>query len=296
MRLALRLFEEAAQRDPKFALGYAGAAVTSAIMGVYALLPPAEAFGAARAAAGKAIDLAPELGEAHCAFAASQLFADWDFAGAERSLRRCVAASPSYALGHLALADALVAQGRTTEALRAMSDAATLGPMDPGLNMNLGDHLMFAGFLDAAVAQYREAVGMEPRLARGYTRLARACAMTGLHAEALSALERAEALGDPGAGGAAGAFVLARCGRTEGALTRVATAAAARSPAELAQAFAALGDRDEALRWLGVALDERVAYVVFLAVEPALDPLRDDPRFGACLRRLGVTAPTQRVS
>ncbi|HET7753890.1 MAG TPA: winged helix-turn-helix domain-containing protein [Anaeromyxobacteraceae bacterium] len=293
MRLALRLFQEAIERDPKFALGYAGAGVTSAIMAVYALLPPAEAFAAARSAAQKAIELAPDLGEAYCALAAPQLFEDWDFAAAERSLRRCVAASPSYALGHLALADALVAQGRTSEALREISEAAALGPMDPGINMNVGDHLMFAGFLDAAVSQYREAVGMEPRLARGHARLARACAMTGLRAEALEALERAEALGDPGARGAAGAFVLARCGRIEEARKHLDVAARAPSSAELAQAWAALGDRDEAFRWLDVALDQRVAYVVFLAVEPALDPLRDDPRFAARLRRLGV-APAGR--
>jgi DNA-binding winged helix-turn-helix (wHTH) protein/tetratricopeptide (TPR) repeat protein len=283
MRLALRLFQESVERDPSFALGYTGAALTSAIMGVYALLRPAEAFGAARAAAEKAIELAPDLGEAHCALAASQLFADWDFAGAERSQRRCIAASPSYAIGYLALADSLVAQGRTQEALRAMSDAVALGPMDPGLNMNLGDHLMFAGYLEAAVLQYREAVDMEPRLARGYARLARACALTGRRDDALAALARAEELGDPSARGAAGALVLARCGRTDEARERLA---APSSPAELAQAWAAIGDLDEAFRWLDVALDQRVAYVVFLAAEPALDPLRGDPRFQARLWRL----------
>lgn len=261
----------------------------------YGMIPPRAGFARAAEAARRAVELDAELAEGFAARAGPRFFADHDFAGAEADMRRALALSPSLAVGRLALADLLQATGRGTAALAQMEEALRLGPLDVGLNMNLADHLVFARRWDEAIAQYRRTMRMEPGLRRAALRLARACAQAGRGREAGRALEEARALPGPPAG-AEEAYLLALLGRGEEA-AELASRQEDRpetlpgQAVDLAQAWAALGNRDRAFAWLDRALEERHGLIVFAAVDPAFECVRDDRRFAALLRRIGLSPP-----
>jgi predicted Zn-dependent protease len=190
----------------------------------------------------------------------------------------------------------LTITGRRGEAVAEMEVGRALGPYDVGLNMNLGDHLIFARRWEAGIAQHRRTVEMEPGFRRGHLRLARACAQAGRMAEASAALEAATALAGPVGPGADEAYVLARLGRNGEARELLGRLGdrfdLVRTQAwEVAQVHVALGDAEDAFTWIDRAIEEGHGQVVFLDAEPAFDPIRGDARLDRLRHRLGLPAP-----
>ncbi len=296
LNAALRCFQEAIEIDPAEALPYAGMGLVFLVQGVYGILPAREAFASCAEAARKAIELDEELAEAHAVAAGPKIFAEYDYPAAERQIRRSIALSPSLPVARLALADLLTITGRRAEAVAEMEIGRALGPHDVGLNMNLGDHLIFARRWEEGIAQHRRTVEMEPGFRRGHQRLARACAQAGRMAEASAALEAATALAGPVGQGADEAYVLAMLGRNGEARELVGRLGdrfdLARTQAwEVAQVHVALGDVEGAFTWINQAIEKGNGQVVFLEAEPAFDPIRGDARLDRLRHRLGLPAP-----
>jgi TolB-like protein/Tfp pilus assembly protein PilF len=292
---ALRCFQEAIELDPAAARPYAGMGLVFLVQGLYGILPPREAFASCEQASQKAIELDEELAEAHAVAAGPKLFVAHDYPAAERQMRRAIALSPSLAVARLALADLLAATGRLAEAVAEMEIGRSLTPFDVGMNMNLGDHLVFARRFDEGIAQHRRTVEMEPSFRRARLRLARACAQAGRREEATAALEAALALASPVGPGADDACVLACLGRGAEARALLAQLEARFDLAptqswDVAMAYAALGDADTAFAWLEKALDAGAGMLVFIGIDHGFDALRSDPRFPGLLARLRLPA------
>jgi TolB-like protein/thioredoxin-like negative regulator of GroEL len=290
-RRGITLFQEAIDRDPAFALAYAGLADVFVLMGAYAVAPPAETMARARAAAERALQLDDSLAEAHASQGLVALLYDWDQAASERHFRRALELNPGYATAHHWYAELLTAAGRTEEALAELKRAEDLDPLSVIVVADQGRALYFARRYGEAVERCRAALesdsghlparihlGMaleeqhrpddalreyetvlrQSGDVRQKSLVARALAVSGRKREA------AEALGEVLRAGEQGAYV---------------------SPYAVALVYAAMDDKALAFEWLERAVAERSSWIAFLDVNPRLDGLRADPRFADLRRR-----------
>src|SRR5262249_20217932 len=132
---SLAAFEEAVRHDPGYALAYAGLA------DAYVLLAPGgppDFFPKAEAAAQKALTLDPDLAEAHASLGFARFFADWDFAGSERELRRAIQLNPGYATAHHWYAYRLLAAGHSARAVSEVRRAREIDPTSLVVNRDVG--------------------------------------------------------------------------------------------------------------------------------------------------------------
>jgi TolB-like protein/Flp pilus assembly protein TadD len=290
-RKAIEFFEQAIERDPSDAAAHAGLADSYGFLGLYGYLPSKDAFPKAAAAAQKAIELDESRADAHTALGAARLRYDWDWAEAERELRRAVGLEPSYAPAHETLSACLVATKRFDEGIAEMERALALDPLSLTLRTLLGWTFYYARQYDHAVEQHRKALDLEPRLSLARWGLGVAYALQGTYDQAVQELSlvtdsRPDVAGDL-------AYVYGRWGRTREARQALASLETrARqgyaSPLAFASAYIGLGDVNRAFQWLDRAYAERNSDLIWLAVDPYYDLLRPDPRFTALVKKMGL--------
>ncbi|HVS15207.1 MAG TPA: protein kinase [Thermoanaerobaculia bacterium] len=295
LRSAIQLYQQALAIEPGFALAHAGLADVYNVLHTYASLPTSETFPRARAAAERALELDPELAEALVARAYVEHYHEWDWSGAERDYRRALAINPSYASGWSFLGELLTTQGRFDEATAAARRAAELDPLSPMIHAIAGWNLEMAGRFEEALAQCERTLEVFPGFAIAEVYAARALVHLGRTAKALEILERDVAqLPDRPIHALWLAWAYGRAGRAEDARRIQEEVEARRAagtyvvPYYRAYPLIVLGDREGALDALEQAVAERVEQVAWLAVDPALDPLRSEPRFDALLRQTGL--------
>ena len=296
LRKAMDHFRAAIARDPAFAAAHAGLADCWVLLPLYGNLPPREAFPRAIAAARAALDLDPELAEAHTSLAYAKLMYEWDWRAAEEEFRHAQRLDPHYPTGAHWHAYLLSALGRHEEAIAQVRLAQQLDPLSLVINADHGLVLYFARRHEEAIAQFERALELDPRFAYGRFGLALAQAAAGRVEEAVGEAEQAVELSGGSSvnqGLLAYAFGLAGRRAEAEAVLAALEERAARAPVQagaFALAHAGLGDRDRALASLRRAYEDRSRFVVFLKVWPIYDPLRDDPRFAALVREVGLPA------
>jgi TolB-like protein/Tfp pilus assembly protein PilF len=288
---AAAAFDRAVAIAPDYAEAHSGLADAYAVLGFYDHLPPREAFPRAKAAAQRALQINNRLAEAHASLGYVALYYDWDWAAAERELNRAIELNASYSIGHQWLGNYLIARGRFEEALAAMRRAQEVDPLSLIASAALGWVQYHSRDFDAAVQQCRRTIELNPNLEQAWLWGGWAHEAAGRYAEALEMLQRAAVLSKRSA------TVLAALGRAH-ALSGDARSArrileelnrdrAGYLPAyEIAKLHLALGDRPQALAWLRRAYDQRSHSLVFLAVDPQLDPLRSDAGFRDLLAKV----------
>lgn len=285
-------FEQAIAQDPAYALAYTGLADCYNILGDYGFLPPHDAFPRAKAAATRALELDETLAEGHTSLAYVQWAFDWDWAAAEWGFKRAVTLQPGYATAHQWYAEFLTARGRHDEASAEIARAQLLDPLSLIVNAVIGWAFYFARRYDEAIEQCRKILELDPHFARAHIYLGRALVQKGMFDEALAAFQRGIALsGDSPTYLAELGHAYAVAGRLDEAQHVLASLEEQRrrryiSPYGIATIHMALGDLDRAFEWFDKACADRAFYLVFLNVEPAVDRLRDHPRFATLLRRV----------
>ena len=294
---AVEYFRQAADLDPEYAPAYAGLADGYLVLAFFAP-DPAKGFAAtARAAALKALDLDPGIGEALSTLAILCCTLDWDWNEGERSFHRALELKPRLAWVHDQYAMMLSAMGRHEEAVREVRRAVELEPASPVLATHVAWMLIRARRYDEAIVECRKAVELDPNFAVTYYWLGMASGLMGNHDEAIPALETAHARVGSG-------FVTLELARAYAVARR--TADCERVLAEMHQTFdrdyaeplgfamvyAALGRTDPAFHWLERAAQARTGFfAMWVNGDPRLDPLHNDPRMTVLLRRMGL-APT----
>ncbi len=298
-RRAVENFRAAIDLDPENALAYTGLADCYTQLGWMRLRAPADTFPAAKAAAQRALDLDDTLAEAHSSLAWARILYDWAWAESEEALRRAVELNPNYAVAHMWYGTFLIAVDRFDEAIAAMRRAQELDPLSPIINAIIGLPYYFKRSYEQAVGCYRKALQLEPNSLPGHLLLGRAYLQIGEATRGVAEMEEARSLEDSSFMLAELGHALAVAGRRDEArdlLEQLRSQAEQVyvSPYDLAGLNTALGETEEALRLLKEACQDRSAWVMFLGVDPQLDPLRKDARFVEMLRRTGLADALQK--
>ena len=292
-KTAIGYFQQAIDKDPSFALAYAGLADTYVLMSGFAAASPKESLPKAKAAALRALELDNTLGEAHASLGQALVAYDFDLAGANREFRRAIELNPNYATAHQWYAESgLIPLGRFDEAIVEINRALELDPLSVIINADVGGVLFNARHYDEAIAQLRKTLEMDPGFYYAHWNLGQVLEMKGLTSEAMAEYEKAMSLDPDPLPQALLGRLYAKMGRTKEALAvleRLRQASGERyvSPYNFAIVYAGLGHKEEAIRFLEQTYEERDGYnIVFLEIDPFLSPLRGDPRFEALARKI----------
>src|SRR5438093_4325801 len=292
LKKALNYFQQAADKDPNYALAYAGIADTCALFPVYGAGAPQEYLPRAKAAAMKAVELDDSLAEAHASLG---LVYHSYFRSAEsaREFDRSIQLDPNYATAHHWYGRlTLVMQGKLDHALVEVKRAYELDPVSPIIHTDVGAVYLMARRYDEAIEQLRGTVQMDPEFYWAHRFLGMALDLKGDTTGALAEFTKAFQLNDDPAGLGFIGHAQARMGHEKDArasLDQMNGAANRRyvAPYPFALIHLALGDKDQALDWLEKAAQERgLTYFNFIKVDPFLDPLRSDPRFEAVMQKV----------
>ena len=287
---AIEYYQKALDRDPGFALAYAGLADAYALRA--GRVPPREVFPRAKEEAARALRLDDTLAEGHAATALIALLYDWDYRQAEQESRKALTINPSYATAYSILGRTHAASGRFEDAIAELDRARQLDPLSSGISTALGAVYLQSRELARARDQYRSVLREEPKNTNALGGLAAVLIELGNAGEAIGELERAVALNPDDTGN------MADLARAYG-LTKQTSKAAALidgmlrlrtqryvAPYFLAVAYQAGAAKDSVFEWLDKAIEDRSWGIAFLGVDPRFDSVRKDPRFRDLLRRI----------
>jgi TolB-like protein/DNA-binding winged helix-turn-helix (wHTH) protein/Tfp pilus assembly protein PilF len=295
LQKAIEYFQQAIDRDPGYALAYAGLADTYNSLAFFTVLPPRELMPKAKAAAAKALEIDDRLAEAHVSLGWAGFTYDRDWSVAGKHLERAVALNPAYPLAHAYYSLYLSALGRSEEALAEAKRARDLDPVSPAIVHYVAVQSYLARQFDQSIEQCQETQAMDPSFTPAYGTMGHAYAAKGMYSEALAAYEKYSALsgGSPGSAAFLG-YAHARLGQRQEAL-RVLDQLKAASKQRYVPAFSfvivyvGLGEKEQAFTWLEKAYEEHTNSLAYLRVAAIWDPLRSDPRFTDLLHRIGLS-------
>jgi len=295
MDKGIELFQQAVMLAPDYALAHAGLADAYAGQAHLRASSRAETAGKARAAAIRAVQLDPNLAEAHAALGLVRFYFDWDWRGAEAEFQRAITLDPASVAARVDYATYLFSMLRIDESLAQSAEAARLDPLSMRPVHDMGIAYLVKGDLEQAAAKFREGIAINPRWIWGFTKLARTLAMQGKCSEALAQAEVSER------GIAGGAAPLARAWLAVTYVLCKQPALARQKIAELhdlektqyidpfnfVEIYAALGDIDRAVQLAERAYEDRSPQMVYFLSGKRLYPqLSDQPRFRALEERL----------
>jgi TolB-like protein/DNA-binding winged helix-turn-helix (wHTH) protein/Flp pilus assembly protein TadD len=293
-RKAISYFQQAIERDPKFAEAYSGLADSYNFLVVTDSVPPSEGHVKALEAARRAVSLGVNLAEPHASLAVALGRSEWNWSDAEYEYKRAIALNPSYSMGHRFYASLLGISRRHREAWEQINEAMRLDPLSLPNNAEVVRTLYYARNYDQAIGQGQKAMQLDPNYARTHFWLGRVYSQKGMHKQAIAASQKVlEALPDSNLGLTEMAYSLAAAGRqTEARAILVRLEERSKNIFVPAYNFAvihiALKEEEVAMRYMQQAYESRDWALLVLAVEPRLDPLRRDPRFQEILAKLNL--------
>ena len=287
-------FTQAVQKDPRYALSYAGLADTYSLLGDAGYLPPSEAWPKAKSAAMQALEIDDTLAEAHTSLGLVKEHFEWDWTGAEQEFKRAIELNPNSATAHHWYGDYLANMGRSEEGLRETRKAQELDPLSLIINTSLGWQLYLARQNDQAVEQLRKVLDIDAKFAPARRMLEEVYAQMGKQKEAVAEREKALSL----SGGPELAASIEEDFTKSGykgvlqswldGLTEISKHGYV-SSYSIAEAYMRMGEKEKAFDWLEKAYEEHDSGLVSLAVEPMFDRARSDPRYRDILRRMKLS-------
>ncbi|MGA8154565.1 MAG: tetratricopeptide repeat protein [Terriglobales bacterium] len=294
LRKAIQCFESAIREDPEFALPYSGLADSLTLLSFYEIVSPSDVMPSARRAAQKAIELDPNLAEAHASLADVFLHFDRDWQAADREYRRSIQCNPDYALGYHWYANLLAARGQHEAAHMAIMHALEIDPVSIITLVWAGVTSHLAHKFDEAVRHYQSALELNPHFIWAHMYKAQALEQKGDFREALREFETAIKL----AGGnncvkamkAHAHAVAGDKGSAREILDELKSSPSGQClPSyDIAATYAALGESHQVVTWLNRACSERNMKLFTLTQDPRFDPLRRCSEFKEIVEHMGL--------
>jgi DNA-binding winged helix-turn-helix (wHTH) protein/TolB-like protein len=294
LRKSIEYFEHALEKDPHYALAYAGLSDSHNLLGYLGIAPPKEAFPRSEATALKALEMDDSLSQAHLSLAKVSLFYNWDGPGFERELKRALDLDPNSGDAHGMYGTYLLAIGRFDESIAERKRSQELDPISPLFTTAVGWSYFYARRYDDAIDWYKRAIELDPGFVAAQNGLATVYELKGMHAEAVDAFLKAKALTGSkpeslealkrayAAGGIKGYW------RKELELANEELKVSTVGTQRMATIYTELGDRDHAVEWLEKGYEERNSLLIFINVIPTFDSLHSHPGFVDLVRRIGL--------
>ncbi|HEY0051348.1 MAG TPA: protein kinase, partial [Pyrinomonadaceae bacterium] len=290
---AIQFYRRAVELDPNYALAFAAMTEYYIFLGIHCVIPFAEGAKPAREAAEKAVALDPSLAEGYAVLGFVEITYNWDWAAAEKHLRRAIELNPNSVTAHSWLNTVLLQRGSFDAALDEINRVIELDP-DSILSLHLQAWAFYhARRFDESIAVHRKMLENEPNYAWGLQTLSWVLRQTGQYEEAVAASEKSVRLtGENPFYLTQSAAAYASAGNraeAEKILARLREISATRFVSEymLALVYCALGERDEAFENLEKSLQTRDGWLNWIGVDPQFDVLRGDARYVDLLRRSG---------
>ncbi len=287
---ALGYFQQAAEEDPLYAPAYAGIADTFVFQAFYQGLPRELALKA-REAAHRALELNPDLADAHTSLAIIKALNDWDWAGADEGFRCAIDLVPGSSNVHRVYSEFLSLMGRCEPALVEARHARELDPLSGNANYDLAFAMFNARQYDEAIKQLYEVLELDPNCFPAHVGLAHIYALQSRYEEALAEFAQV------GMRPELVAWIHALAGKNEQARKTLSEALEVKegpgvSPVILSLVYFILGEKDEAFRYLEQGYEQRDWLMIGLQAFPPFDPMRSDPRCADLCRRIGLPENT----
>jgi TolB-like protein/DNA-binding winged helix-turn-helix (wHTH) protein/Tfp pilus assembly protein PilF len=288
-RISREYFEQAIQKDPNYALAYAGLA--DSYMWGRAGLPPEEAFRRAGAAASRALQLDATLGEPHAALAQIKFTNDWDWADAEAEFKRAIELNPNDTNALHMYSHYLLAMGRFDESEAISKRALEHDPVSPTMQLHLGFHYLITRQYDRAIAQYLKLLQIDPSFPDAHNQLAAAYRQKGMLDQSVTEyLQEETLLGMTPDQIATLKAAYARSGIRGLWLTVLEFVETSEqgniSPYQVASYYSILGKNDQSFEWLKKAYEKRDGRLVAIKTDFDFDNLHSDPRYTELLHRM----------
>ena len=293
VKKAIDQFQQAADKDPNYALAYVGLADCCLLQEDYIGTPASESYPKAKAFAQRALQLNSSLAEAHTSlgYVYTSL---WDWKQAEEEFKRSIKLDPNYSTAPHWYSICLLSLGRIGEAMTEIRHAHELDPLSAVIGTTLTYAWFAQGDVNASIAQCKEVIDLDPDYPRAHEYLGLGYLKQGRYPEAIAELEKAVELSgrerrplrDLGYG-------YAISGKRAEALAVLKELEAKYEKKEaLAQDFAAvytgLGEKDQAFAWLEKDFQTRSGLLAWIRWAPPFESLRSDPRCADLLRRMGL--------
>jgi eukaryotic-like serine/threonine-protein kinase len=294
LQKAVPFFQQAIEKDPKYALAYSGLADAYALIPAYTREPARDVMPKAKEAALKALSLDDKLAEAHASLGQINDYYDYDFVTAEKEYRRAIDLNPNYATAHQWLAEHLSAMKRNDEAIAEIKGALDLDPMSVIMNRVYGDILVDGRRYDEAIAQYRKTLDLDPHFPTAHYFLGRAYELNGMHDEAVAEYANSTGISAmPPEALQKLKEVYAKSGwkaylQTSVEMVMRDSFRTQLPPFLIATLYARVGDKDKTIEWLQKGYEERDFRIMLISVTPEFDGLRTDPRFVDLVRQMGL--------
>lgn len=297
-RQAIARLESVVAQSPDDANAWATLATAWNLIGDYGWELPGNAFPRAIRAGERAVEIDPELADAHLALAFAWHSYDCDWARAGKAYQEALDLDPELPAAHHWHAWFLAQQGKFAEAREEIEKAQDLAPDDLIIVNNVGKILYYSGKFSEAAEKHRYALSLDPDFRKAHLDLGYALVELDKIDDALDEFDKAAGISEVNSDvAAARVFALARSGQQEEARAELAvlepTAAEGGLALEMAHIYAALGEADTAFQWLNTAMRLKSPGRAGLLVDPRLKPLRSDPRFEALLRTIGLAPPAK---
>ena len=293
-RQAIEQFTVATRLDPRYALAWAEHSRTATGMAARYLdgEPAQKAYAQARDAATTALALAPDLAAAHGALGFLHLTADFDWAGAEAEYRRALQLAPNDGKSKFDLGELLAARGEPDQAVELTRQALATDPLNGRWHTFLALYLSALGRQDEARQAALKAIAVQPGATAFHQQLALIEILRGDAKAALAAAQQ-----EPSGSWQAIALALARqiggdSAAADGALKKVIDEYGDLSSYQIAEVYALRNDADETFKWLDRAWKNRDPGIEYLLTDPLILRFRDDPRFAAFCKKVGLPATT----
>jgi len=294
---AIDSYKKAIELDPNFALAYAATAEAYNSMGKNPDAPPKDCIPLAKDAALRALEIDPTLPQAHSALADSLAIYDWDWSQSKIHFEKALELDPNISYTHVAYGIGyLLAVNKPDAAVAELERAVALEPLSMINNSVLVSTYIYARNYDKALAQARSAFDLDPTFPLARHWLGFALVANGKYDEAISVTRQVSA---DSPFGWMSVVVIAHAYAKQGkkaeaeqqiSLLRDLAKTRYVRPYYLASIYATLGEKDKAFAELERSFAEKDCYLGRIAVDPFMDPLRDDPRFKSLIKRMNLSA------
>ena len=289
------------EKDPDYALAWAGIADTLSLMGEYTNISRRDLYQKQMDAVYKALELDPQLAEAHISLAISLMLNDWDWKGAEREFKLGLQLDPKNSTGHHWYAELLLFMGRTEEAFREIEMAVELDPVSQGILKDKGIFQYYMEQYDEAMKTALTTLDLDPGFVPVHRLISLVYTGKGMYDEAINeTLKWGTLTGNKIKTDVALAHIYAVAGREDEARRIIDEAGkenilSSNDFRGVALVYTALGEKDLAFEWLEKSYEKHEESLCSIGVDHKLNPLRGDPRFAQLLRKVGLINSVQSV-